>query len=52
MGKLWSREHLERRVDRYYLLAAATKIPELRNRYIGRARHYREQLGSIRAFAL
>ncbi|MFT3965171.1 MAG: hypothetical protein QM690_04765 [Sphingobium sp.] len=51
MGKLWSREHLERRIDRCYLLAAATKIPEVRKLYLGRARHYRKQLYTVPAVA-
>ncbi len=38
---MWSREHLIRRVDRYYLLAAGAKLPELRKRYLKHARHYR-----------
>ncbi len=40
----WSHEHLVRRVDRYYLLAAAAKLPEIRKRYLNRARHYRSLL--------
>lgn len=44
MAKFWSREHLIRRVDRYYLLAAATKLPDLRQRYVRLARHYRQKL--------
>ncbi len=46
MSRLWSREHLVRRIDRYYLLAAVSKIPEIRERYIGHARHYRKLLSS------
>lgn len=49
MGKLWSREHLERRVDRCYLLAAAAKLPEIRQLHIGRARHYRQILSATTA---
>lgn len=37
----WSREHLERRVDRYHRLAAATKRPEMRQRYVLLALRYR-----------
>jgi hypothetical protein len=39
----WKRslEHLERRVDRYYRLAAAAKLPDIRERYIELARRYR-----------
>ena len=44
MPKLWSREHLVRRVDRYYLLAAAAKLPDLRRRYLNFARGYRRLL--------
>jgi hypothetical protein len=44
MSSTWSREHLERRVDRYYLLAAATKLPNLRRRYLRFARFYRQML--------
>lgn len=44
MARTWSREHLERRVDRYYLLAAATKLPNLRRRYLRFARFYRQML--------
>lgn len=47
MPKLWSREHLVRRVDRYYLLAAAAKLPDLRKRYIGFARAYRRILSTM-----
>lgn len=36
-----SREHLLRRIDRYYLLAAAAKLPEIRQSYIDLARRYR-----------
>lgn len=46
-----SREHLVRRVDRYYLLAAAAKLPELRTRYLHRARHYRKMLSQVRPAA-
>jgi len=51
MGKLWNREHLETRVDRCYLLAAAAKIPEIRQLHIGRARLYRRMLSSLSATA-
>ena len=44
MRTSWSREHLIRRVDRYYLLAAAAKLPDLRKRYLNYARHYRRML--------
>lgn len=44
MRKIWSPEHLVRRVDRYYLLAAAAKLPELRRNYIDLARQYRRML--------
>ena len=44
MGRIWSREHLVRRVDRYYLLAAAARLPELRRRYLRFARFYRQML--------
>ena len=44
MAKFWSREHLVRRVDRYYLLAAAAKVPNLRWRYVRLARLYRQLL--------
>jgi hypothetical protein len=37
----WSLEHVERRIDRYYRLAAAARIPELRQHYIAMARRYR-----------
>ncbi|HEX7858429.1 MAG TPA: hypothetical protein VF503_32500 [Sphingobium sp.] len=47
MGRLWSREHLVRRIDRYYLLAAAAKIPEIRQWYIGQARYYRRLLAPV-----
>lgn len=47
MGKMWNREHLETRVDRCYLLAAAAKIPAVRQLYIGRARLYRRMLSSL-----
>ena len=46
MPKPWSRDHLIRRVDRYYLLAAAAKLPDVRKRYIGFARRYRRLLSS------
>jgi len=44
MPKFWSREHLMRRVDRYYLLAAAARLPGLRKHYLGYARFYRRLL--------
>lgn len=44
MRRMWSREHLVRRVDRYYLLAAAARLPELRRRYLEYARRYRQLL--------
>lgn len=44
MAKFWSREHLVRRIDRYYLLAAAARRPNLRRRYLHRARLYRQML--------
>lgn len=37
----WSLEHVERRIDRYHRLAAAAKIPELRQHYVAMARRYR-----------
>lgn len=49
MGLLWNCEHLERRVDRHYLLAAAAKIPGIRQLHLGRARHYRKLLAQVRA---
>ncbi len=36
----WSLEHIERRINRYHRLAAATKIPELQRHYIAMARRY------------
>lgn len=36
-----SREHIERRVDRYHRLAAAAKLPEIRQHYIALAQSYR-----------
>jgi hypothetical protein len=33
----WSREHIERRIDRYHRLAAAATFPELRQHYIAMA---------------
>lgn len=51
MVKLWSREHLERRIDRCYLLAAATKMPAVRTLYLGRARDYRRQLRTLQPMA-
>ncbi len=47
MRKIWSPEHLVRRVDRYYLLAAAAKLPELRERYLNLARQYRRMLAGV-----
>jgi len=52
MAMTWSREHLERRVDRYYLLAAATKMPNLRRRYLRFARLYRQILSMMVARAI
>ncbi len=49
MGLLWNCEHLERRVDRHYLLAAAAKIPGIRQLHLGRARHYRQLLAQVRS---
>lgn len=39
----WKRslEHIERRIDRYHRMAAAAKLPELRQHYIALARRYR-----------
>jgi hypothetical protein len=36
----WSREHIERRIDRYHRMAAAAAFPELRQHYIAMARRY------------
>lgn len=47
MRKIWSPEHLVRRVDRYYLLAATAKLPELRDRYLALARQYRRLLSGV-----
>lgn len=52
MEKMRSREHFERRVDRYYLLAAATRVPEIRQLYIDRARYYRQVLSFLRQQAM
>ncbi|HEX7819062.1 MAG TPA: hypothetical protein VF463_00440 [Sphingobium sp.] len=49
MGLLWNCEHLERRIDRHYLLAAASKIPGIRQLHLVRARHYRQLLAKVRA---
>lgn len=38
---------LIRRIDRCYLIAAASKIAEKRKRYLDLARHYREMLQSL-----
>jgi hypothetical protein len=51
MARIWSREHLVRRVDRYYLLAAAARLPDLRKRYLQRARYYRGLLSMTLATA-
>ena len=52
MARTWSREHLMRRVDRYYLLAAAAKLPNLRQRYLHLARRYRQMLSMTLAPAV
>ena len=44
MAKFWSREHRVRRIDRYYLLAATARLPNLRRRYLHFARLYRQML--------
>ena len=51
MARTWSYEHLVRRVDRYYMLAAAAKLPALRQRYLSSARRYREMLSTKTASA-
>jgi len=47
MSRIWSREHLIRRVDRYYLLAAAAKMPRIRRQYLQLARLHRAMLSSM-----
>jgi len=44
---IWNREFLVSRIDRCYLIAAATKIPEKRKLHLDLARHYRRILGSF-----
>lgn len=51
MGLLRNCEHLERRIDRHYLLAAAAKIPGIRQLHLGRARYYRKLLEQVRGLA-
>lgn len=46
MRRMWSRDHLIRRIDRYYLLAAAAKLPNLRKHYLDYARLYRRMLST------
>ncbi len=44
-----SREHMMRRIDRYYLLAAAAKLPEIRQYYLELARRSRVRLRAATA---
>ncbi len=46
-GTIWSREFLVRRIDRCYLIAAITKVPEKRAIHLALARHYRRLLGGF-----
>jgi len=47
MARFNSRDYLTRRIDRCYLIAAGTRIPEKRKVHLELARHYRRILGSI-----
>lgn len=49
MDSSWSREFLLRRIDRCYLIAAATRAPEKRQAHLDLARHYRKVLGNTAA---
>ena len=51
MRKIWSREHFERRINRYYLLAVHAKLPEIKKLHIDRARHYRKLWSVVPALA-
>jgi hypothetical protein len=41
-----SRDFLTRRIDRCYLVAAATKAPQKRQMHLAMARHYRAVLSA------
>jgi hypothetical protein len=45
----WSRQHIERRIDRYHRLAAAAAFPELRQHYIAMARRYWDMWSTAKA---
>lgn len=47
MSGFSNRVFLTRRIDRCYLIAAGTRIPEKRQIHLELARHYRRILGSI-----
>jgi hypothetical protein len=47
MRKFWTRDHLMRRIDRYYLIAAGARKPEKRRANLELARQYRKLLNSI-----
>ncbi len=45
--RMWSRDSLVRRIDRCYLIAAGTRLPEKRQRHLAMARYYRALLARI-----
>ena len=47
-----SRDFLTRRIDRCYLVAAATRAPHKRQRHLEMARHYRALLDTAREGAV
>lgn len=47
MSRFSNRAFLVRRIDRCYLIAAASKIAEKRKLYLDLARHYRALLQSL-----
>ena len=47
MPLIGNRDFLIRRIDRCYLIAAASRVPEKRQMHLGLARHYRALLASL-----
>ena len=47
MTFFWSRDFLNRRIDRCYLIAAGARKPEKRKIHLELARYYRKMLSSL-----
>jgi hypothetical protein len=46
-SRMWNHDFLVRRIDRCYLIAAGTKVPEKRAIHLELARHDRRILGAF-----